>query len=713
MLNNDAKHAIQKAYSRFLREKGLGPRHGQKLMIAAIARTLGAIELDEEECRSSEGHVCVVEAGTGTGKTVAYLLATIPSAQALGKKVVISTATVALQEQIVFKDLPEVQRHSGLEFSFGLAKGRGRYLCLSRLDAILTQDVHPQATFLASTALASTADNQPFAGNLGLYQEMMEALAHDRWDGDRDSWANELNAEDWQPVTTDHRQCTGRKCSFVRQCAFFKARERLEDLDVIVANHDLVLADLALGGGAILPVPAASIYVFDEGHHLPEKARNHFSVHTRLVSTMRWLGQTEAQWSKVLEPMAQLPAFSEHASRMETLFKPARHALEQLQPLIAGFTASMDNHGGTSRFRFAQGVVPRPLEEAALTLAGLFGRMRQGLEELIKRVDALLADAHTPVDRVDLELIYAQLGAWLTRGEANEALWNSYADTKADPAWPIARWITLIEQGETVDFELVACPVLSSRTLSELLWDRCCGAVVTSATLTALGTFDRFRSSAGTPPEAHYEVVPSPFDFSANGRLRVPKLAVEANQVEAHTLSIIRLLPEIIAEKSAALVLFASRRQMHEVYMGLPEVWREGVLMQGEETKQRLLQKHREKVDAHDGSVIFGLASFAEGVDLPGRYCEHVVIAKIPFAVPDDPVEAALAEWIEAGGGNAFMQIAVPDAAVRLVQACGRLLRTETDTGMVTLLDKRILTKSYGRAILDTLPAFKRELNHD
>jgi ATP-dependent DNA helicase DinG len=143
----------------------------------------------------------------------------------------------------------------------------------------------------------------------------------------------------------------------------------------------------------------------------------------------------------------------------------------------------------------------------------------------------------------------------------------------------------------------------------------------------------------------------------------------------------------------------------------LEEGWRDLILLQGNDSKQLLLQKHRERVDAKKGSVLFGLASFAEGVDLPGRYCEHVIIAKIPFAVPDDPVEAAMAEWIEAQGGNAFMQIAVPDAAIKLVQACGRLLRTEEDSGTVTVLDRRLVSKRYGKAILNSLPPFRLELN--
>jgi ATP-dependent DNA helicase DinG len=157
-------------------------------------------------------------------------------------------------------------------------------------------------------------------------------------------------------------------------------------------------------------------------------------------------------------------------------------------------------------------------------------------------------------------------------------------------------------------------------------------------------------------------------------------------------------------------VLFASRKQMREVYDSVALELRDRVLLQDHFGKQELLRLHRERVDAGKGSVIFGLASFAEGIDLPGPYCTHVVIAKLPFAVPDDPVEAALAEWVEARGGNAFMEISVPDAALKLVQASGRLLRTEEDRGRITLLDRRVVTRQYGRRILDSLPPYRREV---
>src|SRR5690606_12127273 len=279
-------------------------------------------------------------------------------------------------------------------------------------------------------------------------------------------------------------------------------------------------------------------------------------------------------------------------------------------------------------------------------------------------------------------------------------LWASYAIPDGEGSVPRARWLTPVDSSGSMDIEVCSSPILAARTLENSLWDRCCGAVVTSATLTALGRFDRFQMRAGTPPESNYKVVPSPFDF-ARATLEVPRWVIEAAQADAHTASLVNNLPDTLDINQASLVLFSSRRQMLDVYEQLPAHWRERILVQGDSSRQEILSQHREKIDAGDGSIIFGLASFAEGEDLPGDYCRHVVIAKLPFAVPDDPIEAALSEWVEARGGNAFMEITVPDAALKLVQACGRLLRTESDTGKISLLDRRIVSKRYGKAILN------------
>ncbi len=704
MLDKSIKEEIQKAYSQFLSAKSLQPRYGQKLMIAEIARTIGNIEMDDEEQRSNDAHICVIEAGTGTGKTVAYLLATLPIAKALNKRVVLATATIALQEQVVVKDVPDVLHHSGLNFDVCLAKGRGRYLCLSKLDRILSSDDASQLipVYEDENSIISESDGR-------LYTQMMSELSQGAWDGDRDNWPEEIDPASWQRVTTDYRQCSGRKCSHIRNCAFYKARDALADADLVVANHDLVLADLALGGGAILPPPEESIYIFDEGHHLPDKALSHFANHIRYKSTIRWLGQSEGQWPSLLQPLERATHFVEMARPLESDLKTVRSILEDHAHVLQEITAGVDRTAHTPRMRFEQGIAPESLELLAQRLSPALAELCRRLQKLYDELGLLIDEDYPSVPKVDLENVYPVLGSWLARAEATAALWAHYTNTKMDESWPFARWITLVEFNDIVDYEIVASPILAAKTLSKDLWSRCFGAVVTSATLTALNSFDRFKYRAGTYDDSVYATVPSPFNFQENGTLVIPKNAVEANKALEHTESVIDLLPEILDTDAGSLVLFSSKRQMLDVHEELPRELRIKILMQGIESKQALVEKHKKAIDDGRGSIIFGLASFAEGVDLPGKYCSHVVIAKIPFSVPDDPLEAALAEWIEAKGGNAFMQVSVPDASMRLIQACGRLLRTETDSGKVTILDKRLITKRYGKALLNALPNFSRE----
>lgn len=704
-LDDQTKREIQKAYSEFLSSKELKPRYGQKLMIAEVARTLGNVEYDGEGVRVDGQHIAVIEAGTGTGKTIGYLLPTIAIAKKQNKTVVLATATVALQEQIIFKDLPELIRHSPLDFQFRLAKGRGRYLCLSKLDSILS---HGDETDL----IPLYEDETPYISDydVQLYGSMMDQLSSGKWDGDRDNWEDEVDRSAWQRVTTDHRQCSGRKCSNVRQCSFFKARDSITEADCIVANHDLVLADLALGGGAILPAPENSIYVFDEGHHLPDKALNHFSCNSRIRGVIRWLGQSEGQWKKIVEPILDATYFMQLAEPLESTLKAARSILEGFLPLLEIIMQDADYTQPKVQYRFVQGVVPEEMEQVADQLADSFSELSQILNKMHRELGDLMEEPNSAVPLVDLENIFPVVGSWLLRAENNQALWQSYRDTKYNEKWPIARWVSVIQFNDVTDYEIVSSPIMASKALEKGLWQRCAGAVVTSATITALNSFDRFKQRSGTFDHATYSIVPSPFDFQKNAVLTVPSAAIEANNAAAHTDSIIQLLPEIVDKKAGTLALFSSRKQMTEVFEALPLSWKNQILVQGNESKQALIRKHKEHIDKGRGNIIFGLASFAEGVDLPGDYCTHVIIAKIPFSVPNEPIEAALAEWVESTGGNSFMQISVPDAAMRLVQACGRLLRTESDQGKITILDKRLVTKRYGSALINSLPDFRKDL---
>ncbi len=700
MLEDAVKEEIQAAYRQLLASRDLKPRHGQRLMIAEIARCLsGHVE-------GEPGPVCVVEAGTGTGKTMAYLLAVIPLARQMQLKVVVATATVALQEQVMLKDIPEVLQGSDLDFSVALAKGRGRYLCLAQLDNRLAPSDSLQAMMVLYGDDLQDAESE----HHGLYQDMLEALSQGQWQGDRDEWKSPLSDAQWMPLTVDNAQCLGSRCSHFRQCCFFRARDSLDKADVIVSNHDLVLSDLALGGGVILPEPESCFYIFDEAHHLPVKSNNHFSNFARIGASRGWLDRVQDACRRLVEDdfMARDELLS-----LEELKEQCDIALDEMGSLLQQVVEAepqIDSYGNRAQLSFSMGQVPEPIRMAA-------GKLLNHFQQLSALLGAIADDLKDEMDssvelarREQAEHWFPLLGSMGKRAEAALGLWASYAFADEAGKAPTARWLSFNQDDSLADIGLSASPVLAADNLQERLWERCAGAVLTSATLSALGSFDVLTMRAGLPERTRYLSIPSPFDFTNAATLVVPRMNCEPSDNEKHTALIVKALPSLLQEPIAALMLFSSRRQMLDVMQSLPDDLHDKVLCQDDYQKAQLIKYHRQRVDEGKGSLIFGLASFAEGVDLPGKYCTHVLIAKIPFAVPNDPIETTLSDWVEQQGRNAFITLSVPDAAFRLVQASGRLLRSETDTGRITLFDERVVSKRYGKQILESLPPYRREI---
>ena len=695
LLADAIKDQIRDAYQHLIDERGLSPRWGQRQMIAEVANALGDPDAPEA--------IAVVEAGTGTGKTIAYTIAALPVAKARGKTLVIATATVALQEQLIYRDLPDIREHSGLEFSVQLAKGRGRYVCLQKLDNHLAGNTAPALIPLYPDEVADLSIEQ--AGPV--MESMLDALASNSWDGDLDGWPAALDGQLRRAVTTDAIQCGGRRCGFINTCSFFRARDGLQEADVIVANHNIVLADLKFGGGAILPPPEDCIFVFDEGHQLAEKCLEQFTLAVRTASTRQALRETRQWLADQAEPLAEVTGF---ATVIEQLVSSLTD-IEQLNDDAAIWSEDLlaQQAAETAELRFEHGIIPEGLRGQARDLAIAW---RQHYE-LSSRLDSALEnrrDEVEPQQRDELDVWSVNVQGMVGRAEGQLALWESYSRAEAsDLDDPWARWMRGANTGSGVDF--FASPILARDLLRQHIWSRAAGVVVTSATLSSLGSFDRLRAMTGLPKAARYKRVESPFD-AARARFSIPTLSVDPGDAERHTEEVIHLLPGLLSEDLAALVLFSSRRQMEAVCQGLEGSLPHELLVQDTLSKSHLLERHRQNVDAGRPSVIMGLASFAEGVDLPGSYCQHVIIAKLPFAVPDSPREAAHAELLEQLGRNPFMEISVPDAALKLVQASGRLLRTEADTGRITLLDRRLLTRRYGKAILESLPRFTFDLAH-
>jgi len=698
LLEQSIKETIQQGYRQFLKSRDLKPRLGQKQMIAAIANSLGHSDADKR--------LGVIEAGTGTGKTVGYLLSALPIARAKEKTVVVATGTIALQEQLILKDIPDLLEASGWDHQVALVKGRGRYVCNMRLEQCLDAIKSKEA------GLFLFEDEMPFNPNAqseALYQELSESLENNSWDGDRDAWDTRIPDIDWQTLTVDHRQCTGRRCQFVDQCPFFKARAELEEADCIVANHDLVMADLALGGGAILPPPEDCIYIFDEGHRLGETAVKHFGAQCRINTTLNWLERVPKQLK------GQTPVFEKDKTIIDMLPRidsGANEIVALLTTCYPQFQAYLDNlEDDRQLYRFPQGDVGEGTRELAQNISALTSRWIGRVELLRDTLNEALTDRDYAVPIPDIELFYQQVGSWLTKGENLLALWDRLKRQLSSHTVPLACWLRLDDSGSgNLDIAINASPIQATEILREQLWGSCYGAVITSATLRSLGNFNTLKRETGIPDSAQFLSVAGAFNYAEAATLSVPKDCVEGNAIYEHTDYITDNLAHMVEKKAGTLVLFSSRRQMDEVFDRLDTDLQKICLVQGKYSNREMVRLHKERVDQGKTSVLVGLASFAEGVDLPGDYCKHVIIAKLPFMVPDDPLHEALSEWIEDKGGNSFFDIALPIASLRLIQACGRLLRTESDTGTVTILDKRLITKRYGGQLIDALPPFRRQL---
>ncbi|MCK7550044.1 ATP-dependent DNA helicase DinG [Marinobacter goseongensis] len=728
-LADDTKQQIQQSYRDVLAGKDIRARYGQRLMIAEIARYMGDITENDGQ-RTSPPSACVVEAGTGTGKTLAYLIAAIPVAKALGKTLVISTATVALQDQIVHKDLPDLKKHSKMDFSWTLAKGRGRYLCMSRLEARLHDEGNGDSDTMPLFLLDGPGHEEP--GTRAFFEEMLASYGSRTWDGDRDHWPDQIPDDVWRQVTTDHRQCTNRHCSYFDSCAFFDARKDLDDADIVVANHDLVLADLALGGGAILPEPENALFIFDEAHHLPDKALNHFAASVPLNATRQWLKQLSQALGKMQPYLSPTTLAAKTIDRVSHASREVDVALTEVYDEAEQNTGwEFSEERRSAQWRYPEGELPEALADLAanarLVTANLVRQLGVLADELQKAFDER---KEHEVDRETAESWYPVIGSFHARSEEQLRLWAAWCEPTAVKAEedasgeeapskprpklkspPAARWAVRQRWDHAEDITLYSSPVLADNLLYSRLWSRAYGAVLTSATLTALGRFDRLQARAGLPEASRFLVVPSSFRYAEMATVEVPAMTAMPTD-DAFTDALVSRLPDLWAGEKATLVLFTSRRQMQLVRDALAPEYPDLIVTQDDMAKGEVLRQHCARVDEGRPSVLFGVASFAEGIDLPGKYLGHVVITRLPFSVPDDPIEASLAEWVTQRGGNPFMEITVPDASIKLVQAVGRLLRTEQDTGRVTILDRRIIARRYGQLLLDALPPFRRIIEH-
>lgn len=691
MSTSKIQQSIRKSYQNLqFQLENFVPRRAQNYLVAEITKTL---------CGQyhKKNRLIVAEAGTGIGKSLAYLMAAIPVAVVNNRKIVISTATVALQEQLVNKDLPLYRRITDREFSFILAKGRQRYCCAEKLAAACGADEGQVAMF----------ETKPQKKDIELLQTMHKSLTQGKWDGDRDSWPKSFKDDIWQLIVSDKHSCNNSMPSH-RDCPFQKARSELDKADVIIANHSLVMADADLGGGVILPEPEDTIYIFDEAHHLPHVARDHSSAATSLKGAASWL-------EKLNQSISKFSALAEE-TRVSRFRNELQDSVQQLVPSLSQLCQQFDaSHFEDKRYRFEHGELPEWLENQSKELKTISKKGSVAVAKIADLIAERVKDGEISSRLAEPAL--AELGFYVQRMENLAQVWNLMAEPKREKGAPLARWLELSPDREG-DFIVNVSPLEVGWQLDQQIWSRCIGAVLVSATMRALNSFTFFCHQAGISEKAEngtqFLALASPFDYENQAELIVPAVKYEP-QAPQFTDHLIEILPDLIEDKKANLILFSSYWQMNQVAEALSTdfVKRGWALqIQGDSSRGEILKKHKTLVQCQKTSILFGTGSFSEGLDLPGDLLENLIITKIPFGVPTSPVEQAHSEYIQSRGGNPFMQITVPEASKKLIQSVGRLLRKERDSGKVVILDRRIVTKRYGKSLLDSLPPFKRTIKY-
>jgi len=682
---------------------GFRLREGQRAMAQEVARALSRGELGDppgEALHDPARAIAIVQAGTGVGKSAAYIAVGAAIAKARSSRLVISTSTIALQSQLLEKDLPAIAAASPERFTFALAKGRGRYVCKDKLlrHALIetaSQDLLDFGEEPAAPATGAAAQAQE--QRVSFYRRLVDAIGAG-WDGDRDTLDSPPPPEDWIPVAAERHTCTVKACPQFDDCAYYRARRKLADVDVIVTNHDLLLASI---NARVLPELSDCLLVVDEAHHLPRKAVEQFASSMDLTR-LRWL-------DKVPKALAQVAGeLSVTLPDVEPAARELRTALGDLARLVMdNFRGEHPDPEGVQRLGEVevQELLGEPLRVVSVHAATL-------MEAAGKLATELRARMRDNPGSTRLTALFAALGGFVPHltaaREASEGLL-----AQGEAARRTAKWCSFDTDGAYIGIRLHACPILPGDLLRHHLWPRVRGAVLTSATITSCGNFGFFLREGGLSgdPDVRTAAVPSPFDYARQGRIVVRQTRASPKDLAAFNAEVAQLLAQDIDNlQGGGLALFTSRRHMEQALEALAPRLRERVLVQGSKPRGTLVAEHARRVQAGEPSVIMGLASFGEGLDLPGDLCRELWITKLPFGSPDDPVSEARAEFVEASGGNAFADLVVPETGVRLLQWTGRGIRTETDTARITIFDRRITEQAYGRRILAGLPPYPVEV---
>lgn len=675
----------------------------------------------------NEKGISLIEAGTGTGKSLAYLIPAVLWAQVNGDRTVISTKTIALQEQLFHKDIPLVSKIIGCELKAVIVKGMSNYLCLRKLiDA------------QSERANLSQAEHQDL--------EKIEAWAQQTKDGSKSSIPFIPHHSTWEKVCAESDTCTNVKCEFYKECHFFKAREEANDAQILIANHHLLFADLSrrfsddnYESTALLPLYTS--VVLDEAHHIEEVATEYFAARASRLDLVKTLARIASEKGiKIVGKLSSLrDQFAMHFAR--ELPENCRSLHQRLNVDLPGLRRDLQDHIHSAFAAYelfvsmAQANVEelRPetehtskenklrvfphhknhphwkslMEDSTNGLADSLKRFVQALnavEKDLKFLDDEKLNEKTKTIRFELASLAKRLS------DASDSLLHFFSDLDNPNK---VQWIENHSYKTMTNTTLVNAELDIAKSLAATLFSKFKSIVLCSATLTTNNNFDFIKRSLGITPElipqvkVYESIYESPFDYSKQVLFTIPTDIPLPQDPKFNKVASEKIWHAIQASRGNAFVLFTSFHALQQCHRLLHDKLVENryiVLKHGDENRQTLIHKFK----ANNRSVLFGTDTFWEGVDVVGEALRCVIIVKLPFKVPSEPIIQARTESIQSRGGDPFREYSLPNAIVKFKQGVGRLIRNKNDRGCIVCLDGRLIHKKYGEQFLKSIPDCER-----
>ena len=649
----------------------------------------------------NEDRKIIVEAGTGTGKTLAYLIPAIKWAVVNKKKVIIATNTINLQEQLLLKDIPLAKSIIKDEFSYVLVKGRNNYVCKRLFNEL---------------ALGKNIDIGTFSIEAREQIEYILKWGNKTKTGDKAELPFEVYPDVWELVQSTTELCLGKKCPFRKECFYMKTRMKKMEADILISNHHVFFSDLNVRAetdfdSEYLILPRYDMVIFDEAHNIESVARSYFSVEVSKISFTRLLHRIYQKKSKKKKEKSALTRVEETID--EKYLEKSGDYLELLKTMkseIHSLQIIGDEYFDEIRKMFetnTEAPIRKSLNNFEMTKSNFLENLRDKKEffqaKLAEFLNLMMAFNNVIDEEKDKnpEVINFNNHLKIFKKYIDSFKFiNNFSD--ADYVY----WLDI--NSKRTNVVLTATPLNIAQKLSSVLFENLNRLVFASATIMANGNFEYFKKSLGLDEEECIECfIESPFDYEHQMSVYIPADIQDSENLNAFVTDASKFILEILKKtKGKAFILFTSYTMLNQIYYSVVNKLKNSnfeIFLHGEKPRSQLIKEFKEAKNP----VLFGTTSFWEGVDVQGENLSNVIITKLPFLVPTDPIVSAISKKIEEDGGNSFSDFQLPEAIIKFKQGVGRLIRKKTDRGNIFILDSRIIKKRYGSAFIKALPSQK------